>query len=256
MCGGLVATVVSGGAWLLLLAASLGGTLSTDVTWTLLTETRFGQVSTVRLILAVLIAAEAALPPPRSDEAERVRGLAMTVCAMGLLGNVALIGHAGATPGVVGDLHLASDVVHLVAAGAWLGGLPPFALLLATAERSADRAWTDAAAVATQRFSIVGAASVVALALTGTANTWFMVGGPAGLATTDYGRLVALKICLFAAMVGVAAFNRLHLTPRLAAPGTVRRLRRNSLIETGLGLLVIAIVSALGTMAPEIHRMH
>ena len=123
MCGGLVATVVSGGAWLLLLAASLGGTLSTGVAWTLLSETRFGQVWTVRLILAVLIAAEAALPPPRSEHAERVRGLAMTVCAMGLLGSVALIGHAGATPGIVGDLHLASDVVHLVAAGAWLGGL-------------------------------------------------------------------------------------------------------------------------------------
>jgi putative copper resistance protein D len=175
---------------------------------------------------------------------------------MGFLAAIAFTGHAGATPGVVGDLHLASDIVHLVAAGAWLGGLPPFMLLLATAERSADAAWTDAAAVATRRFSLVGTASVVALAVTGTANTWILVGGPAGLAATDYGRLLALKICLFAAMVGVAAFNRLHLTPRLAAPGTVRRLRHNSLIETGLGLLVIAIVSTIGTMAPEIHRMH
>jgi putative copper resistance protein D len=175
---------------------------------------------------------------------------------MGFVGAIALTGHAGATPGSLGDLHLASDAVHLVAAGAWLGGLPPFVLLLATAERSADRTWTDAAAVATRRFSLLGTASVVALAATGTINTLILVGGPAGLAETDYGRLLVLKICLFVAMVGVAAFNRLRLTPRLAQPGTIRRLRRNSLVETGLGLLVIAIVSALGTMAPEGHLMH
>ncbi|HEX7198028.1 MAG TPA: hypothetical protein VF213_01035, partial [Dongiaceae bacterium] len=32
------------------------------------------------------------------------------------------VGHAGATPGLAGGLLLASDVVHLLAAGAWLGG--------------------------------------------------------------------------------------------------------------------------------------
>ena len=52
----------------------------------------------------------------------------------------ALVGHAGATPGLAGDLHLVSDMLHLLAAGAWLGGLPAFAFLLLRARRSAGRA--------------------------------------------------------------------------------------------------------------------
>ena len=71
--------------------------------------------------------------------------------------------------------------------------------------------------------------------------------------TTDYGRLVLLKIGLFAAMVAIAAVNRFHLTPRLPAAGALRALQRNSLAETGLGLCVLLFVGALGTLAPSGH---
>ena len=70
---------------------------------------------------------------------------------------------------------------------------------------------------------------------------------------TDYGRLLLLKIGLFAAMLGIAAVNRFHLTPQLGARGISRSLARNSLAETGLGLCVLLFVGALGTMAPPRH---
>ena len=65
-------------------------------------------------------------------------------------------------------------------------------------------------------------------------------------------------------MVAVAAFNRQVLTPRLAhdshdaglprARTAMLKLRRNSLVEAGLGLGVIAIVAWLGTAVPGAHQ--
>ena len=80
-----------------------------------------------------------------------------------------------------------------------------------------------------------------------------MLSGPRDLIATDYGRLILLKIGLFAAMVGIAAVNRFHLTPQLAVPTAMRALQRNSLAEIGLGLCVFLFVGALGTMAPPLH---
>ena len=71
--------------------------------------------------------------------------------------------------------------------------------------------------------------------------------------TSDYGRLVLLKIGLFIAMVGIATTNRFHFTPQLPAACALRALQRNSLVETGLGLCVLLFVGALGTLSPSGH---
>jgi putative copper resistance protein D len=58
-------------------------------------------------------------------------------------------------------------------------------------------------------------------------------------------------------MLLFAAVNRLWLTPRLAHAPTaafaidaLRRIARNSLIEAGLGTIIIVIVGLLGTLPP------
>ena len=55
-----------------------------------------------------------------------------------MLASLAWAGHGAATPGAAGDLHLAADVLHLLAAGLWLGTLPPLVLLLAEVRRIRD----------------------------------------------------------------------------------------------------------------------
>ena len=92
---------------------------------------------------------------------------------------------------------------------------------------------------------------VATLLITGLVNTWNLVGSISGLAHTDYGCLLIVKISLFAAMVMVAAINRFRLTPQLDLPGTMRLLQRNSFVEAALGVCIIAIVAALGMMAPH-----
>jgi putative copper resistance protein D len=144
-------------------------------------------------------------------------------------------------------------MVHLLAAGAWLGGLPAFALLLWRARRTVEPAWQDFVIRVTRRFSVLGILSVSALLASGLINSWNLLDGPRDLVTTDYGRLVALKIGLFAAMVAIAAMNRFYLTPRLPEPSSLRSLQRNSLAEVCLGLCVLFLVGILGTLPPTAH---
>jgi putative copper resistance protein D len=165
-------------------------------------------------------------------------------------------GHAGATPGVAGEFPLAADALHLLAAGAWLGGLPPLAMLLAAAWPGKEPRWATVTAIAVRRFSLLGVISVSTLLASGIVNSWYEVGTLNNLFATSYGRLVLVKIALFAAMVGLASVNRFYLTPRLASAGIVRRLCQTSLAETALGFAAIVVVGFLGAMAPASHAHH
>jgi putative copper resistance protein D len=93
-------------------------------------------------------------------------------------------------------------------------------------------------------------------------NAWILVGSFAALTITEYGRLLLWKLVLFAAMLWIAAVNRLWLAPRLALPygsqqqrDAQRQLARNSIVEIALGLAIFTIVGALGMLHPAIHLM-
>jgi putative copper resistance protein D len=246
----LILAILSGAAWLVLLASDILGASLVDVclhggAWPVLFDTRFGLVWCARLALALLLGLlmlRAAMPSLK------------VAAAIALAALPALVGHAGATPGPAGDFHLVSDMVHLLASSAWLGGLPAFALLLWRARRTAEPARYDFAIRATRRFSVVGILSVSALLASGFVNSWNLLGGPRDLVITDYGRLVAFKIGLLTAMVALAAVNRFYLTPRLPERVALRALQRNCLAEICLGLCVLLFVGILGTLPPAAHR--
>ena len=133
----------------------------------------------------------------------------------------------------------------------------PLALLLsAPGSRHPDDRATVAHDTA-QRFSALGIGSVAILATSGAINAWLLVGSLTGLVATAYGRLLMIKLSLFALMLVFASVNRLVLTPRLASsaaqPAALHQLTRNSIIEIILGLMIFTIVGALGTMHPAVH---
>ena len=257
---GLTVAVLSGAARVVLEAASMSGrplaaTFTEGTLWTVLTRTTFGVTADVWTALAISLAACLAFLGTR-----RWATWIAPLLAASLLGALAWSGHAAATDGLDGHLHLAADALHLIAAGTWLGSLVALAVLLATACRHSDPAWRDIAAAATLRFSMLGIASVTTLLGSGIVNAWFLAGSLPALLGTAYGRLLLIKIALFGAMVSVAAANRLRLTPRLAHSlssedhgKALRQLTRNTLIEVALGLIVLVIVGALGTLPPGIH---
>jgi len=258
--------VLSGASWFVLTATSMSGQAlaqiyTNDVLWTVLTQTDFGNDWLARSVLVCVLAST--FVPLFSANGPTSPWLKATavVLAAALVGSLAFAGHAIGAEGAEGIVHPIADVLHLVAAAAWVGALVPLALLLAATGR--DAATLVVAQTATLRFSTLGVVSVATLLLSGTVNTWYLAGSLDALTETDYGRLLLIKIALFFAMVGVAAVNRLRLTPRLAvdtdaaAEQSARRaLSRNALIEAALGAVVIAIVAVLGTLPPASHADH
>ena len=253
---------LSGALWFIAQAARMSGSpiagaLRPELLSTVLWHTQFGPVFALRLGVCALLA----LALLRGTVP--ARWIALVLAAL-LLASLAWVGHAAGEKGRDHLIHLGADIVHLLAAGAWLGGLPMLALVFHRALAAATADAHDVAREATRRFSTMGLIAVAALLATGVVNTWYLSGSLPALVGTDYGRWLLLKIALFGAMVATAAVNRRVLTPRLAfesndprrasARTAMLKLRRNSLVEAALGLGVIAIVAWLGSAVPGAHQ--
>jgi copper resistance protein D len=259
----LAAALASGAAWLVLLSGEIGDVpvaqaVAEGLPWTVLTQTTFGGAWTLRAEMAAALAALLLVRgvAARLPQGRFVLDIICVMLAAAFAAGIAWAGHAAGMEGIDGVIHLTSDALHLVAAGAWLGALWPLALLLAAARRAGDPGSADAAWQATRRFSVLGMICVAAIVATGIVNTWEILGPAAFSLDVDYNRLLLAKIGLFAVMVAIAAFNRQRLTPRLAGPDhrrAMRQLQWNSLAETALGFLILAVVAVLGRMTPHMH---
>jgi len=251
--------IASALAWGLLTIANMAGTLSAaadrDTLLFVLQETDFGRAWLARL---ALFAALLVLMMGRWGSMRHRDWVTPSVSALLLL-SLALVGHTQLQDGWLRILHVSADGVHLLAAGAWLGGLLALGYVLVMARQSPLQRAADARA-ALVRFSVMGSIVVAALVGSGLINAWFLVGPPAKLATTPYGQLLLLKLGLLCGMLALAALNRFYLVPCLVGAkenseplvSSLRRLRRSVLGEQILGLMIVLIVSDLGTMQPAI----
>jgi copper resistance protein D len=263
--------IASAIVWLVLEAASMSGTplavaFNRQTLDVVVRETLFGRIWLVRLGVSLLLSAAlwfALRDPRRLASILKIGG---TLLAGAYAATLAWTGHATGDTGADRYVHLTSDAVHLLAAGAWVGALPGLISLLKRAGGVARPEGFALAVSATRRFSTLGMVSVSALVLTGLVNAWYLVGSVPALLGTDYGRLLLWKLLLFALMVTLAAINRLRLTPQLATAiptsiGTpsrnaVARLRRNTLLEMAAGVAIVGIVAALGLTTPAAHMLH
>jgi putative copper resistance protein D len=257
VCGvwALAASILSGAIWLAAEAAMMSGmpvaqAISNDTIRVVLSKTEFGRLWVWRFGLSVALGV-LLVAIGRSARKRSRLGLAVgaVLVAGAYLATLAWSGHAAAGP----DVQIVSDIVHLLAAGAWLGALPGLVFVLGCAPPP------GVSAGVVQRFSTLGVTSVSTLVVSGLGNAWYLVGDAPALIGTDYGRLLLAKLALFAAMVAVAAINRLSLTVRMKAqdPSSLlaeRSLRRNAGMEFAIGMIVVAIVSVLGEVAPAAHQ--
>jgi putative copper resistance protein D len=252
--GSALLVLIGSGAVLAATVAGLGGsygTLADTALWaSIIAETDFGRIWSVRLLLAVLSVAVAIAWRDRRGGIVRWTGVAL---AGTLLVTVAWTGHAAIEEGSTGLLHRLADALHLLAAAVWLGALGPLLWLLARKDDCAD------AARRLSGFHAIGLAAVLILIATGVINSLFLVGDPFALLTTRYGQLLGIKVVLFAVMIWLAARNRLFQTPALTRalsegtdPGrAAARLRRSIGGELALGTAVLTIVAVLGAIEPS-----
>jgi copper resistance protein D len=259
---GMVLTLLSGAAWFVLVAQSISDQPMTSVLsdrsvlQTVLLDTDFGRDWLLRLELIALLAGLLAAELRETQDDRGLLKLVVVLVAAGLAGTLAWGGHGIGGAGLTGSVHLAADIVHLIAAAAWVGGLLPLAFMLAAANRASSLAVARAVSL---RFSAYGIVAVGALLFTGAINTWYLAGSIRALTETDYGHLLLIKIALFLVMLGLAAVNRLLLTPALAADAgqgrsrdAFRQLRRNVAIEIGAGAIILSVVAVLGVTPPGV----
>ncbi len=195
-------------------------------------DTGFGHAMLLRLAMLVLVAVLGVW-------GRVARGLALLAAAVACAAQVHM-GHAAApeTP-----WQAPAAALHMLAAGAWLGGLLPLV--------------TRVDLAAARRFSPLGVLAVAVLAVTALAQAWVLTGGLPGLLGTGYGQTLLVKALLFAVLLGFAAYHRLVLTPALAGvdpAGAARRMRRSVAAEAGVGFATIFAAAWLSSLAPGEHE--
>lgn len=235
-------------------------------------DTRFGHVWLLRL--GVLVVAFGLLRVLFARRPAATRRLpewwlpAAGVVGVVLVSTPGLAGHAS-----TGDhrvVALVGDGLHVAAMAVWLGGL---AVLAVTVLRGDD---VDEMRTVSHRFSRVALGCIGVLIATGAVQTWRLVGGLDALREEEYGRILVVKLVVFALLLVVASFSREvvgRVLPRVPAVrgaavdlasrpdpepvdvGTerardLRRLRRSVWAEVALGALVLAVTAVLVNAAP------
>lgn len=183
----------------------------------------------------------------------------MTGAAGIALASLAWTGHGAASEGRGGLVHLWADIFHLLAAGAWIGGIAAFGWLLLRPVAAMTEDHLRLSHRALDRFSVIGSIVVGVIVASGLVNSYMLVGPMhvLELPFTRYGQLLLIKLALFAAMVALAAANRFRLTPALEtalahgdAVSAVAALRRSMAWEAGAALAILGLVAWMGMLAP------
>lgn len=254
----LVGLILSG-LGMFALAASMTGSslvaLDGEVLREIIGESAIGTGWIVRMA-AMGIAVFSAFALDRRPSAARLALLASTALAIATL---VWTGHAGATEGWTGTGHRLSDIIHMLAASVWLGGIAAFAWILFRHIEPQTNKQLSVAHRALEQFARVGTVTVGLIVSTGLINGLILIGlpGPSRLLASLYGQLLLAKLALFGAMLALASANRWRLTPALGSAidaadpaSAIRDLRRSLFLECAAALAILTLVAWLGTLEP------
>ncbi|HTE58797.1 MAG TPA: CopD family protein, partial [Solirubrobacteraceae bacterium] len=169
----------------------------------------------------------------------------------------ALGGHASVQEPVA--VLLPANVLHVLAASAWIGGIAVLILALPPATRRLeppDR--TRLLSAALGRFSTLALVAVAALLVGGILQSLLELSAVDDLLDTAYGRAIAVKSALVAVLLCFGAWNRRRTLPALARgaragdpPGRSGvALRRALRAEVALGVAALAVTGALAGYSP------
>jgi copper transport protein len=191
--------------------------------------------------------------PPRAVIA------ALTLGAAYLALTPALAGHASIEHPTW--LFFPSDVLHVLAASVWVGGIACLLFALPAATRRLEPTDRTRLLLATlARFSPLALAAVVTIAITGVVQALIDVRTLNGLLQTTYGALVIAKVALLLVLIALGWVNRERVLPALrrlvearSTPGAAGVLARRTMRgELALMLCVFGVTAALISYTPPI----
>jgi copper transport protein len=212
---------VAGGGWSDVLSWSVWGDVASS---------RLGGALLVRLVLVLLWAAFVR-GIVRGGWTSVTPALATALSVLTVI-TFSFSGHAAA--GTAAWLWAPVDAVHMLAAGAWAGGL----LVLAAVMRGLG----DDAAPLVSRFSRTAGWAMPVVVVTGLAQGLHLMGGTDGITGTDYGRLWLGKIAVVAVVTVFAVRARRMVRAGMAA-------RMSSVVRLEAALVVVVLVLTAGLVA-------
>ncbi len=207
-----------------------------------LSGTVFGQALALRLIALGAVFAVLGRRPsvPRWRAATVLCGAALCLHAA----------HSHAMAMVHGpSVLLATQVLHLLAAGAWLGGLLPLLLVVRlTPPRTG--------AAACRWFSPLGKWCIAGIVVSAIWQFCSLIGGPVGMIGTAHGWMDGAKTLLLGVLLGFAVLNRYRLAPALRGADPViarRNLLRSLALQTVAGVVIVGVAAVLASLQPAMH---
>lgn len=156
----------------------------------------------------------------------------------------ALSGHAASvTP--FNTIAIASDTLHVLGAGVWLGTLLAVLAVGIPAALTAPAGGGDAVVAMVRAFSPMALAGGATVGVTGIINSIFQLGVVSDLWTTGYGRALLIKLALLTGVAALAWYNWKRVLPALDAEGGPQRLRRSARAELAVAALVLLVTAVL-----------
>ena len=211
-----------------ILGTSLSGALDPTSLRSFVSQIDLGKYMFVQLVLALLIC----------TAVSRIRTVA-AANALLLLSIVAVIAPIFASHSASSGSHslaIGSLIVHVVALTFWVGGLIAITVLSAT-----DRA------IALPRFSSLSLWAVIAVVLSGSTNAWARLNFQSAW-SSNYARIVILKVLLTAGLIYLGYLNRKHLSGKWQI--SLKNLTRLLIIEVTIMLVTVLIGSRLSNLQP------
>jgi copper transport protein len=214
-------------------------------------DVQFGRVWFARTLLWVLAGVVLADLLRRGETAARSTAWRVGAGAvgLGLLRTNGLVGHALDAPQPVWAQ--VAGLVHLVGVVVWLGGLA--VLLVGVLPRRKP----EELGVVVPRYSRLAMVSVALIVVGGLVLAWQVIGSVGAVLTTDHGRLLLVKLAIFAVVLVIAQASRSWVAHRLdfavvlrGDAATVRPFVYSVAAETTLVVLVLIAASLLVTASP------
>ncbi len=231
------------------------------------TSTRTGHLLLLR-VLAVIVTVALLASGPGQSLLRGPRLIAGQVGAVVTLGTFSWLSHAAAAP-VDRWTALMYDLVHLMSAGAWIGGLLGLALAGIPAARRVsgrDRELLGRCAAALFiSFSVTAQVAMVVVVVTGTYPALIQIQALSDLGQTWWGMALTAKLALWVSLLIFAAANAFAFVPTLAARAAARARRLAALdqlrsavrVELALAgaLIVVAALMSATAQPVQVHKV-
>jgi copper transport protein len=164
--------------------------------------------------------------------------------ALGMVLSPAMSGHATGSEHFVVSVTL--DMLHVAAAGVWVGGL----LLVLVAGIPAMKRLTDgnpdaATSALVNSFHPLALFCAPLVVVAGLGTSWLRLGGFEAILGSRYGRTLLWKVALVALVVALGAYNAVRARRRLGTPEATRRFRLSGAAEIVFAALVLAATTVL-----------